>query len=374
MPLTTTAPLRREIERALPERPFTIDLWDGSTIPSTGDDDGPRFTVNSRRALAHLMRAPGELGLGRAYVSGDMDIDDLMAVMRVVDTWEPPPIDGPSRARLILAAARAIGLTRPPRAPKSELRPHGKLHSRERDERAVRHHYDVGNEFFRLFLDDSMTYSCAIFSRGAETLEQAQEAKLERLRATREDRAAVGHRVVEEEPEELVADVVVMAHGALVPLAAVQLAVRSQLGLRRPRRTGEPDRARRRENQPRPGRPVDRGRLPGVRHPHHRHQVVDVHVAADVGAAEPQLARRAHQVGQRAARVDREAGPVVVAGAGDRRPVPEVDRERTLGQRPLDLPAQRSGRRQRHRASLTRSRSPEQAPSAAPPPDRGSGR
>jgi cyclopropane-fatty-acyl-phospholipid synthase len=179
MALTTTGPLRREIAQALPERPFTVDLWDGSTIPSTGNGDGPRFTVNSPRALAHLVRAPGELGLGRAYVTGDLDVDDLMAVMHVVDDWEPPPIDARTRGRLMLAAARAIGVTRLPRAPRSELRPHGKLHSRERDERAVRHHYDVGNDFFALFLDDSMTYSCAIFSRGAQTLEQAQDAKRE---------------------------------------------------------------------------------------------------------------------------------------------------------------------------------------------------
>jgi len=179
--LTTTGPLRRGIEQALPERPFTVDLWDGSTIPSTndGDGDGPRFTVNSPRALAHLVRAPGQLGLGRAYVTGDIDVDDLMAVMEVVDSWQPPAIDAATRARLMLAAARAMGLTRPPRVPRSELRPHGKLHSRERDARAVRHHYDVGNEFFALFLDDSMTYSCAIFSRGATTLEQAQDAKRE---------------------------------------------------------------------------------------------------------------------------------------------------------------------------------------------------
>jgi cyclopropane-fatty-acyl-phospholipid synthase len=179
MSLTTTGPLRREIEQALPARPFTIELWDGATIPSTENGGGPRFTVNSPRALAHLVRAPGQLGLGRAYVTGGLDVDDLLAVMRVVDTWEPPPIDGRTRARLILAAARAIGVTRPPRVPLSELKPRGERHSRERDKRAVRHHYDVGNEFFELFLDDSMTYSCAIFSRGAETLEQAQEAKLE---------------------------------------------------------------------------------------------------------------------------------------------------------------------------------------------------
>jgi len=82
-------------------------------------------------------------------------------------------------ARLMLAAMRACGLTRPPRAPRAELKPRGRLHSPERDARAVRHHYDVSNDFFRLFLDDSMTYSCAIFSRGASTLEEAQRTKLE---------------------------------------------------------------------------------------------------------------------------------------------------------------------------------------------------
>ncbi|MGH2940121.1 MAG: class I SAM-dependent methyltransferase, partial [Solirubrobacterales bacterium] len=64
--------------------------------------------------------------------------------------------------------------------PAAELAPSGRRHSKERDARAVRHHYDVSNEFFGLFLDDSMTYSCANFIRSdAKTLEEAQEAKLD---------------------------------------------------------------------------------------------------------------------------------------------------------------------------------------------------
>jgi cyclopropane-fatty-acyl-phospholipid synthase len=66
-----------------------------------------------------------------------------------------------------------------PKRPSIELVLGGRLHSAERDAAAVRYHYDVGNEFFALFLDESMTYSCAIFSRGAQTLEEAQRAKLE---------------------------------------------------------------------------------------------------------------------------------------------------------------------------------------------------
>jgi cyclopropane-fatty-acyl-phospholipid synthase len=137
------------------------------------------FSARSPAALAHVLRAPGQLGLGRAYVSGALEVDDVDAVLALLDSWEPPPLDRAARLRLMLAAARATGPMLPPRPPAAELRPTGRRHSRERDARAVRHHYDVSNDFFALFLDRSMTYSCAIFSRGAETLEEAQEAKLE---------------------------------------------------------------------------------------------------------------------------------------------------------------------------------------------------
>ena len=173
-----TTPLLTEIERALPERPFSIVLWDGSQLPST-TGDGPTFTARSRTALAHVLRAPGQLGLGRAYVSGALEVDDIDAVLDLLAGWQPPPIGGRERVRLMLAAARACGIVRPPAIPAAELRPHGRRHSRERDARAVRHHYDLSNDFFGLFLDESMTYSCGFFSRGATTLEEAQQAKLE---------------------------------------------------------------------------------------------------------------------------------------------------------------------------------------------------
>ena len=67
----------------------------------------------------------------------------------------------------------------------------GELHSAERDAAAVRYHYDVGNDFFALFLDESMTYSCAIFSQGAQTLEEAQrdEARARRAASSTSSRA-----------------------------------------------------------------------------------------------------------------------------------------------------------------------------------------
>ena len=173
-----TAPLRRELARALEDRPFEVAFWDGTRVPST-NGGGPIFRVLSPAAIAHVLRAPGQLGLGRAYVSGMLEVDDLDAAVALLDGWKPPSLDAAARARLAVAALRACGLVRVPARPVSELRPHGRLHSLRRDARAVRHHYDVSNDFFALFLDRSMTYSCAIFSRGASTLEEAQETKLE---------------------------------------------------------------------------------------------------------------------------------------------------------------------------------------------------
>ena len=180
MPFASTAPLRREIATRIPDRPFTVEFWDGTRLPATAGE-GPTFTVRSPRAAAHALRAPGQLGLGRAYVSGELEVDDIDAVI------------APAR-QLAAALARRRRQARPAarrgprrrdrrrrrRAPPPSFVPSGRRHSKERDARAVRHHYDVSNEFFALFLDESMTYSCAnCFAAGRQTLEEAQEAKLD---------------------------------------------------------------------------------------------------------------------------------------------------------------------------------------------------
>jgi cyclopropane-fatty-acyl-phospholipid synthase len=170
VPFARPEPLRRELARALPERPFALRFWNGSELAAT-TPGGPIFTVRSPAAVAHLLRAPGQLGLGRAYAAGELEADDLDRVIGLLDTFKAPAIDAKTRLRLTLAAVQACGLIMPPPIPASELRPRGRRHSRERDARAVRHHYDVSNEFFALFLDESMTYSCALFSRELDSLE-----------------------------------------------------------------------------------------------------------------------------------------------------------------------------------------------------------
>jgi cyclopropane-fatty-acyl-phospholipid synthase len=172
------APLCRELARVFPQRPFALEFWDGSKLAAT-EPGSPTFYVKQASAIAHALRAPGAFGLGRAYVEGSLDCDDLDAAFIVVDDWQPPAVTSRDKARLIAALMLAATRAGIPRRPSSELILKGERHSPERDAAAVRYHYDVGNDFFGLFLDESMTYSCAVFSRGARTLEEAQRAKLE---------------------------------------------------------------------------------------------------------------------------------------------------------------------------------------------------
>jgi cyclopropane-fatty-acyl-phospholipid synthase len=176
--IRVSSPLGRELQRLFPSRPFHVRFWDGGAVAATVGD-APTFFVRRPVALAHFLSAPGTLGLGRAYVDGSLAVDDLDRALLVVDEFEPPALSLSDRVRLGLAAAAAAAPGGLPRRPSLELTLRGRLHSAERDAAAVRYHYDVGNDFFTLFLDESMTYSCAIFSRGAQTLEEAQRTKLD---------------------------------------------------------------------------------------------------------------------------------------------------------------------------------------------------
>ena len=159
--------------------PIRIEFWDGSVL---GPGEAPATVrFKSPRALQRLVAAPGELGLGRAYVSGDIDLDgDLDAILDL-------GVDRPSLrlgAEGWLAAARALartGALRPRRlpVPPEEARLRGRRHSRERDRAAIHHHYDVSNDFYRLVLGPTLTYSCAYFSSPDASLEDAQSDKHE---------------------------------------------------------------------------------------------------------------------------------------------------------------------------------------------------
>ena len=186
-------------------------------------------------------------------------------------------------------------------------------------------------------------------SLAAVTSSLACCACLERraLRA-REERAAVRHRLVEEQREVLVRDVVVVADGAAVALGAVPAALGLELGGRHRRRLGDAGGLRGGGGEPQLRAAVERRHLEAVEQRQHRVEIVDVERAADVRAAEAELAGRAQRVRRRGGRADVERGPV--AGAAHGRPVPEGDVEGALRERRGDLPPQRAGPSERHRA------------------------
>ncbi|CAL9435846.1 class I SAM-dependent methyltransferase [Streptomyces sp. enrichment culture] len=197
--------------------PVRIRAWDGSEA----GPPGPVLVIRHRRALRRMAWRPGELGLARGWVAGELDVEgDLYeALARLAGLlWERDP-HGPDphgrdphgrdgqpegrkrddphhRARTrvahvlrtardprIRAAARELlrlaGPWPPPAPPAEEVRRRsGPLHTRTRDRAAISHHYDVGNDFYELVLGPSMVYSCAYWTEGG-TLEDAQRDKLE---------------------------------------------------------------------------------------------------------------------------------------------------------------------------------------------------
>ena len=164
------------LEVLAPDLAVRVELWDGTSV---GLSTGPAVRICSVDALRRLLWAPGELGIGRAYVAGDIDIDG--DVFEAIEALRPVGARLRMRRRelaaLVTAARRAGVIGRPPPPPPEEARPQGVRHSSRRDARAVSHHYDVGNDFYRIVLGPSMTYSCARFARVGMTLAEAQEAK-----------------------------------------------------------------------------------------------------------------------------------------------------------------------------------------------------
>ncbi|OWA13571.1 SAM-dependent methyltransferase [Streptomyces sp. CS113] len=165
--------------------PVRLRAWDGS---ETGPAEGPVVVVRSRRALRRLLWQPGELGLAQAYVTGELDVDgDLADGLRRM--WaatrerrlHPPRLSLADRARAAGTAVRLGAVGPRPATPASQARLRGGLHTRSRDRAAISHHYDLSNDFYRLLLDETMAYSCGVWTDGSADADAAgaQRAKLE---------------------------------------------------------------------------------------------------------------------------------------------------------------------------------------------------
>ncbi|MER5279459.1 cyclopropane-fatty-acyl-phospholipid synthase family protein [Streptomyces sp. NPDC002809] len=167
--------------------PVRIRAWDGS---ESGPPGAPALVIRNRRALRRLLWKPGELGLARAWVAGELDIEgdlyaalDLMAGLLWERGGDTKDSIHPVRDPKLRAAAKGLlqlaGPWPPPPPPPEEVRRRsGTLHTKRRDKEAISHHYDVGNDFYELVLGPSMVYSCAYWEDGGN-LEDAQRDKLD---------------------------------------------------------------------------------------------------------------------------------------------------------------------------------------------------
>ncbi|MFD5760935.1 class I SAM-dependent methyltransferase [Streptomyces sp. NPDC127044] len=167
--------------------PIRIRAWDGS---EAGPPGAPAVVVRNRRALRRLLWKPGEVGLARAWVAGDLGVEgDLYTALDLLSglVWDRGEdargVAEALRDPEVRAAVRGLvkmgGLPLPPSPPQEEMRRRRRhLHTKRSDQRAISHHYDVGNDFYEIVLGPSMVYSCAYWEDGG-TLEGAQRDKLE---------------------------------------------------------------------------------------------------------------------------------------------------------------------------------------------------
>ncbi|GAA0895398.1 class I SAM-dependent methyltransferase [Pseudonocardia zijingensis] len=157
--------------------PIRVVAYDGSKAGP--DHSDVALKVVTPRALARLATAPGTLGLARAYVTGEIEVDgdvydvlNAMADLTLHDLTRKEQLD---LARKLFP----VWLRHRQPIPELEYRPRGRLHSKFRDSKVISHHYDVSNRFYEWVLGPSMAYTCAVFPTKDATLEEAQAAKHE---------------------------------------------------------------------------------------------------------------------------------------------------------------------------------------------------
>jgi cyclopropane-fatty-acyl-phospholipid synthase len=156
--------------------PVVVEAYDGSRL---GPPAAPATIVlRSPDALRRIVQSPNDLGFGRAYVAGDLDVDgDIFAALELRDRLARvrPQLSYLTDTMQLLGVRAFQPIAPPP----EEARLHGRRHSKERDAAAISYHYDVSNEFYRFVLGPSMTYSCAVWADDTTTLEDAQANKHE---------------------------------------------------------------------------------------------------------------------------------------------------------------------------------------------------
>ncbi len=187
-PARGTLPIGEAVASLLRDRPpLRFTAYDGS---AAGPEDAPvRLDLLNQRGLAYVLTAPGDLGLARAYVSGDLALHGahpgdpypvMQLLMNRTKFRRPAPAE-------VVQLVRGLGLAnlKPPPPPPQEHLPRwrraveGLRHSLTRDAGVIHHHYDVSNTFYAHVLGPSMAYTCAVFPHQDATLEEAQAEKFD---------------------------------------------------------------------------------------------------------------------------------------------------------------------------------------------------
>jgi cyclopropane-fatty-acyl-phospholipid synthase len=167
------------------ERSIDVQYWDGSIEHGRLPTPAYRLCVNRRGALRRMLLPPNELSIVEAYISGDVDIDgSLEAAMGLPDELNarlrsPRALATLARHLMALPAHDALAPAVHDARSARVVQPVGRQHEPERDRAAIHYHYDVGNDFYSLWLDERMVYSCAYFRTPTDTLDDAQRAKLD---------------------------------------------------------------------------------------------------------------------------------------------------------------------------------------------------
>ncbi|MFL5703640.1 MAG: class I SAM-dependent methyltransferase [Ktedonobacteraceae bacterium] len=178
----TTLSLLQDIFGSSHVPSFAVRLWEGTMWQAESPSGGlPRFTLVLQHpgALRKMFLPPSELNLGEAYIYNDFDIEgDIEAIFPLGDHIMDERWGKMAQVRY---GKRLLSLpkTGPLRPDDAAAKLRGTRHSKERDRQAISHHYNRSNDFYALWLDKRMVYSCAYFATPEDDLDTAQERKLD---------------------------------------------------------------------------------------------------------------------------------------------------------------------------------------------------
>jgi cyclopropane-fatty-acyl-phospholipid synthase len=160
-----------------PRRDFRVRFWDGTIWG--GHNYRYTLVLKHPGALRKMFTSPNELTLGEAYIFGDFDIEgDIESAFDLADFLLSQDRAMTQRLYLSMILGKLPTTGRPKPVPRP-LHLRGAAHTVLRDQDAIRYHYDLPPEFYSLFLDSRMLYSCAYFQTAEDGLDQAQEQKLD---------------------------------------------------------------------------------------------------------------------------------------------------------------------------------------------------